>query len=87
MALQVNYNSQEYGILANNAYAKIDAFRGDINEVQFDVNYYVSQEARVANKNPIGMFMFVIPYVDGMTYSSVYNHLKTLPGFENAVDC
>jgi len=87
MALQVNYNSPEFGILANNAYAKIDTFRGNIDEVQFDVNYYISQDARLANKNPIGRFSFTIPYSDGMTYNLVYVYLKTLPGFENAIDC
>jgi hypothetical protein len=86
MALQINYNSDQFGILANGAYAKIDSFRGNISRVTFDVSYYVSQEARLEGKSPIGTFIFSVPYSDSMTYASVYNYLKTLPEFSGALD-
>lgn len=87
MALQINYTSPEFGVSVQTAYAKIESFRGNINEVTFTLVYYADVLARTEGKSPIGGFVFSIPYQDGLTYTSVYNYLKTLPGFTNAVDC
>jgi hypothetical protein len=86
MALQISYISPDYGITALESYAKIDSFRGNINFINFLVNYYVNQEARLEGKSPIGFFYFTMPYQDGMTYTAVYNYLKTLPEFVGSVD-
>jgi hypothetical protein len=86
MALQIEYTSPDYGLYAPAAYAKIETFRGNINEVHFTVLFYATAQARFEGKNPIGGFHFSMPYQDGMTYTSVYNHLKTLPEFANSLD-
>ena len=86
MALQINYDSAQYGVNSSVAYAKIEKFSGNINEVTFGVFIYATVTARQEGKNPIGYFDFTIPYSDGMTYSNVYAYFKTLPGFENAID-
>lgn len=87
MAIKTSYTTEAFGVTAPEAYIKIDSFRGDINRVHFQVYIYATETARFEGKQPIGDFTFVIPYQDGMTYNLVYSHLKTLPGFENAVDC
>lgn len=87
MALQIQYTAPEYGVTAPVAYAKIDNFRGTISIVYFNVYIYSTQVARSEGKQPIGYFEFSVPYSDNMTYANVYSYLKTLSGFENAVDC
>jgi hypothetical protein len=86
MALQIEYTSPDYGLYAPEAYAKIETFNGNINQVYFHVHFYATAQARFEGKNPIGYFTFTIPYQDGMTYSSVYNYAKTLPEFANSLD-
>jgi hypothetical protein len=86
MALQIHYTSPQFGINAENAYLKIETFNGNINEVNFYASIYATAQARFEGKNPIGSFNFTIPYQDGMTYSSVYNYVKTLPEFVNSLD-
>lgn len=86
MAIQIQYNARQFDITLPNAYVKIDSFNGNIDEVNFNANIFATQEARLANKNPIGRYDFTMTYQDGMTYNLVYTYLKSLPGFENAVD-
>lgn len=87
MAIKQSYTTDAFGVTAPDAYIKVDNFRGNINEVHFQALIYANETARVTGKQPIDGFNFVMPYSDGMTYNLVYTYLKTLPGFENAVDC
>lgn len=87
MAIRKSYTTDSFGVTAPEAYIKIDNFRGNIDEVHFQALIYANETARINGKQPIDGFNFVMPYQDGMTYNLVYTHLKTLPGFENAVDC
>lgn len=87
MAIQTTFTTEAFGITAPAAYIKIDNFRGNINEVHFQALVYADATARANGKNPIDGVAFTMPYQDGMTYALVYGYLKTLPGFETAVDC
>lgn len=85
MALQVTKEFPQ-GFTAPNAYLKITTFRGDNTMVHFDCGIFYDEAARNSNKQALDYYNFDIPYQDGMSISSLYTYLKTLPEFANAID-
>lgn len=86
MALQVTFNDNEKGLSLTGAYAKVENFRGDKDEVSFQVAVYVNEQARLDGKVGISSHVFTVPYVDGMSIQTLYDYLKTLPEFAGAID-
>lgn len=86
MALQFNSSNIDTGLTINDAYARVDRFSGDKHYVGFSVQVFVNQSARADGKSAIAQLNFEVPYVDGMSMVSLYNHLKTLPEFAGAID-
>ena len=86
MALQNDFVDDNKGLTIANAYVKIGNFNGNKDNVRFDIEVFVNSQARLAGKQPIGLFMFEIPYQDSMSIASLYTYLKTLPEFANAID-
>lgn len=86
MALQFNFTNDNSGLTITNAYAKLGNFHGDKTNVRFDVEIFVSSEARLDNKQPISHLTFNVPYSDGMSIASLYTYMKTLPEFSQAID-
>lgn len=86
MALQIEYTSEQFGLSAPTAYAKIEDFNGNVHTVNFNVFIYSDQSARAEGNQPIGYFNFSVPFSDNMTYTAVYDYLKTIPGFENGIN-
>ncbi len=71
-----------------NAYIKIPHFSVWNDEtLLFGVNVFSNQQARLDNKQPMVTVDYRIPFTGSVTYSDLYNHLKSLPEFAGAVDC
>lgn len=86
MALQFNSIDADTGLHLTDAYARVVSFNGDKDVVRFTLGVYVNQTARESDKQVVDMVNFEIPYVDGMSMSSLYTYLKTLPEFAGAID-
>ncbi len=73
----------------DNSYIKIDniVWRDENPDIMVTVNTYVNKTNRVAGKLPItqNIYMVNIP-IDGITISKVYNKLKLLNDFKDALD-
>lgn len=79
------------GLFVKQAYIRIDTVSGYKGDIQISVNSYVSQEAFIEGN----------PYVEQKIYNFTpsieegsenfikqgYEHLKTLPEYEDAIDC
>lgn len=76
----------EYGFTQLDAYIKVSRYMGDKEEITLMVDIFVSQDTRNSRSQPLETKVYTMPYVDGMSISSLYNHLKTLPEFAGAVD-
>ena len=86
MALQLNYNDDSRELVVPNAYAKIGEFNGNKEMVIFTIEIFTSISARENNKQALTSSTHRVPYSDGMSIQGLYNYLKTLPEFANAVD-
>lgn len=82
MALQKTVKYKDIEI--KNAYIKVAGFSGDKNRLQAVVTIQAAPEKQV-----IDTTQFTVPYVlDGENpIKQAYEYIKTLPEYENAVDC
>lgn len=85
MALQ-NSLTLESGLELEEAYFKIDRFNGNRHAVSITIAVYLNGQARVDEKQPISSFEFVMDTPTENMFAEVYSHMKTLPGFAEAVD-
>ena len=85
MAIQASIETN-YGFTSLEAYAKINSFSGNKDLLFFDVFVYMSADARTADKPFLAQKSYELPYVDGMSISSLYDYLKTLPEYINPLD-
>jgi hypothetical protein len=88
MALILNLESTKFGIPAPQAYAKINHFNGNKDQLQVQVSVYYDQAARENNLNLVLEHSHYIPMSDltGDIVPAIYGVLKTLPEYEGAVD-
>lgn len=88
MALQLPYFQTEHGVEVEEAYCRIDTFRGDRTTVRLGVGIYVSADARQANKPAITQLEFILPTpnTEANMFAAAYAWLKTQPQFAEAVD-
>lgn len=87
MALQHNVTLSS-GVVATEAYTKIGRVdRLDKTKAMFSVECYLNAEARNTGKTPLCGGTFEMDVVDGdISWTAIYNYLKTLPEYENALD-
>lgn len=79
------------GLNVENAYIRIDTVSGYKGGIDISVNSYVSKEAFENGDGYLKQQMFnFIPSVEEGSENFIkqgYDYLKTLPEFDNAVDC
>lgn len=94
MALQLDVQT-EFGITVPDAYAKINTFSGSKEFIIVDVAFFATQAARDAGNPTVRRQAYQWNRVDqsmtGVTdsdalVSKLYDYLKTLPEFAEAVD-
>ena len=84
MALQINFNTQ-YGVTAPEAYARIERFRGDKNQISVEIQVFFDAAAR-ETAQPIGGIYTELDLENGATMTEMYDALKLLPEFTNSID-
>lgn len=85
MALQIS-KTTEQGVVASECYVKVSRFFGDKDKIVVDYEFYYNAQARLDGMRPLESTAIELatPTTDIMT--AIYTHIKTLPGFENALD-
>jgi len=93
MGLQIN-NYIYKGIPLQNAYIKVVHIDGNKNKLYFNFEIYASKEiadADISNQNYLeisGMFNIVPDLNSNDNFiKQMYEYLKNLPAFQDAVDC
>ena len=98
MALELDYEHKELGVILPDVYAKIAraSFNNMENDdgvtVEYRVKLYKNEEAKVNGENPFGGkgFMTTLDIGNGKTQYNLlkqcYLHLKTQTGFTDAID-
>jgi hypothetical protein len=88
MALQKNYDA-EFGLNIKNAYFCVSNISGSKHGAIISVDVYVdSNSALNGMKQLSNMRIMFTPRSDGESWDAqAYQHLKTLPEFEGAIDC
>jgi hypothetical protein len=88
MALIGNLTDSVVGSVFPESYARIILHRGDKEMTVVMVNWYVNQEARLQNKQPVKQAEFPLytNLIQGNVMTYFYNFLKTLPEFEGYID-
>ena len=81
----------ETGITVNNCYARIDRIMGNKENMSLILNYYIGQDAYQSGKIHVKQdttLVFAVSLEDTSPnfIKQGYEHLKTLPEFENAID-
>lgn len=89
MAIQKEFRKNIYGetLSFEEAYFQIIGIEGNKNTVNFTVTIYKDSTKEIPIQNKDYTF---IPDVDQNSDNFIkqgYEHLKTLPEFENAIDC
>lgn len=85
MALQIS-KTTEQGVVSSECYVKIARFFGDKDKVVVDYDFFYNAQARLDGKRPLesASVELATPTTDILV--AIYTHIKTLPGFENALD-
>ena len=88
MALKIQLDNTSYGIKSSEAYAKITILSAYKEHATFQVAIYANQEARETFKVPLETRHYSIntQEIDGPIWIYLYNNLKSLPEYENAID-
>lgn len=84
--MAITVNKEIKGIQVNNAYVRIDRIFGSKREGWSSlVGVYANAEA----PEPIDMFNCSVPYLaeESNPYALLYSAIKTIDGYESAVDC
>lgn len=89
MALLLSYANESTGLDLPAAYARVAMYSGDKTNSRYRVELYVNKDARTNGRDALNILSFTAPTTDltGDILPAVYAHLKSQPGFENAVDC
>lgn len=90
MALLTSKEKLNVGINVESPYAKIDSLLGGKESLTITLKYYVSQEASESGASSFmqRVFVFKPSLEDGAPnfIKQGYEHIKTFPEFEDAVD-
>ena len=90
MALKLAVQTQ-FGVPADEAYAKITNFYGTKDQIQVQVAIYYNEEARQANLSTVKENAHYIAIADlplGMAFiPAIYEVLKTMGDYQGAEDC
>jgi hypothetical protein len=88
MALKLNLAATQFGVPAPQAYARITNFFGTKDQIQVQVAVYYNEAARQSNMATVkeNAHYIAIEDLDGDIIPAIYEVLKTLSDYENAVD-
>jgi len=88
MALKLAVATQ-FGVPADEAYAKITNFYGTKDQIQVQVAIYFNEEARHGNLSTVKENAHYIAMEDlkGDLIPAIYEVLKTMADYQGAVDC
>jgi hypothetical protein len=88
MALKLAVQTQ-FGIPAEEAYAKITNFYGTKDQLQVQVAIYFNKEARDGNMSTVkeNAHYIAISDIKGDIIKGIYDVLKTFEEYKDAVDC
>jgi hypothetical protein len=88
MALKLNLASTQFGVPAPQAYARITNFFGTKDQIQVQVAVYYNEAARQSNMATVkeNAHYIAIEDLDGDIIPAIYEVLKTLSDYKNAVD-
>lgn len=82
MAISKDINHK--GLIIQSCYIRVEEFKGDKSNLSFVVGYYANKDSL-----PIHKESFICSYslTNGNALQQGYEHLKSLPKFEGAIDC
>ena len=88
MALKLNLASTQFGVPAPQAYARITNFFGTKDQIQVQVAVYYNEAARQSNMATVkeNAHYIAIEDLKGDLIPAIYEVLKTLSDYKNAVD-
>jgi hypothetical protein len=88
MALEIALPTTEFGTPAPKAYAKVTSFGGDANIIRVRVSVYFDKDARKKNLTVIKNASHDIKtsQITGALLPGIYDILKTLPEYKDAID-
>jgi hypothetical protein len=88
MALKLNLASTQFGVPAPQAYARITNFFGTKDQIQVQVAVYYNEAARQSNMATVkeNAHYIAIEDLEGDIIPAIYEVLKTLSDYKNAVD-
>jgi len=79
MAIINNYTSEEFGINSLVAYTKISSFYVNNlpeKEIGIFTETFVSKEARLQGKQPIGRNSYLMPFIEAFTFADLYDYVS-----------
>lgn len=77
----------ENGLSVPDAYLRIVSFSGTETEVSFVLNAYLNKDALEEGRPPVASFGYNTNFdKDRNLFRQMYEHLRTLPEYENAVE-
>jgi hypothetical protein len=88
MALKLNLASTQFGVPAPQAYARITNFFGTKDQIQVQVAVYYNEAARQSNMATVkeNAHYIAVEDLEGDIIPAIYEVLKTLSDYKNAVD-
>jgi hypothetical protein len=88
MALKLNLASTQFGVPAPQAYARITNFFGTKDQIQVQVAIYYNEAARQSNMATVkeNAHYIAVEDLEGDIIPAIYEVLKTLSDYKNAVD-
>ena len=77
----------ESGITIPNAYLRIGSFSGNENYISFNLNIYVDKDAYIEEKPSVSTVSHSMKFdTTSNLFRQMYEHLRTLPQYINAVE-
>ena len=88
MALTIKYKSR-FGLDVESAYMRLDSINGGKSEMSANFGLYANAESATDGADAFDVYKHKFPpSLDGGNFiNQAYNSLKTVAGFENAIDC
>ena len=78
------YTSLQNGASTSTGFAKVERYRGNEINFNFDVDIWVSQDAYNAQLQSIDQRSYTIPTVDVTGTAPLYTYLSSLPEFSGS---
>lgn len=75
------------GLIIQNAYLRIRTFSGSETYINFNLSVYLNKESFIEEKSPITQINYNMDYdKDRNLFRQMYEYLRTLPEYEDAVE-